>query len=113
MARCPTCGHEIAELRDERWLLDILTNGHPHRKLYLGQNGNWYVTYGGVGPVDRGLVRRLVDRGAVQSVYSSIPNQAYHVGKTIDCERTLEARRRHGRKAGTIYISTWDSNGHG
>jgi hypothetical protein len=103
MAHCTKCGQLIPNDQDADWLLDLLTNGEPHRQVYRGQDGNWYVTYGG-GEVSASVVGALVKRGAVVSVYSNCPNDAYHVGRTLDYERTMAARKKHGRGAPNIYI---------
>jgi hypothetical protein len=88
-------------------LLDLLTNGHPHREVYIAGNGSgeWYVTHGG-GQVDVEAVRELVAGGHIKSVYSDCPNDCYHVGRTLDVERTIEERKKHrrGKDAPKIYM---------
>jgi hypothetical protein len=102
MSRCPTCGQEV--LLNARRLLDILTNGAPHRQVYRGQNGGWFVTYGG-GEADPASVQELVAAGHIQSVYSDCPNDGYHVGRTCDMNRTLAYRKGRRRKEWkTIYV---------
>lgn len=103
MTTCPTCGQRLPRI-GERQLYDVLLNGVPHREVYLGRYGCWYVTYSG-GEVNSAAVAALVNAGKIASVYSSIPNEVYHVGRTLDCERTLERRRREGKKAPLVYVS--------
>ena len=89
-----------------RALLDLLTNGHPHRNVYRADNGSgWYVTRGG-GKVDVEAVRELVAGGHIRSVYSDCPDDCYHVGRTLDVGRTLEERKKHRRAkdAPLIYV---------
>lgn len=103
MAHCTKCGQLIPDHRDADWLLDILTTGVPHREVYRAQDGGWFVTYGG-GEVSGDAVRALWDRGAIVSVYSNCPVDAYHVGRTIDIPRTTEARKKHGKGAALVYL---------
>jgi hypothetical protein len=87
-----------------RALLELLTHGHPHRKVYRARNGSgWYVTYRG-GRVDLSAVRELFDGGHIKSVYSNCPHDAYHVGRTIDVDRTIADRKKPGRDAPLVYI---------
>ena len=97
-ATCPTCGQFIKSNGDADKLLELLTRGIPHREVYRAQNGSgWYVTYGG-GQWSEAAVRILIKAGAIQSVYSDCPNDAYHVGKTLDIKATLAARDGKRRK---------------
>lgn len=86
-------------------MLDLLTNGTPHREVYAGRDGGWWVTHGG-GEVTSHAVSELVSSGAVVSVYSDCPKDAYHVGRTLDTVRTLAARMNCHRKADSpkIYV---------
>lgn len=102
MAHCPACGQLVPNHHDADWLLDILTNGIPRREVYLARDGGWFVTYGG-GEVSAAVVRQLYDRGAIVSKYSNCPADCYHVGKTIDFERTMAARRAKGKGAAPTY----------
>lgn len=107
---CPTCGQPIIERQhDAAWLLDLLTNGSPKREVYAGQDGGWYVTHGG-GAVHASVVQRLVNQGHIHSVYSDIPDQCYHVGRTLDCARTLAERKKHrkSKNAPKIYVGDPD-----
>lgn len=85
-------------------LLALLRDGRPHREVYHGRDGGWFVTYGG-GEVDADAVRELVAAGLVSSVYSGCPNDSYHIGKTIDVDATTEERKKHrrGKDAPLIY----------
>ena len=86
-------------------LLELLTNGHPHRQVYIAANGSgWYVTHQR-GAVSTNAVRELIDDGYIQSCYSNCPAESYHVGKTLDVEATIEERKRHrrGKDAPLIY----------
>ena len=109
MEHCPTCGQPLppSQQRDAAWLLDLLTNGTPHREVFKSRDDarQWYVTYGG-GPVSAEVVQELVKAGSIRSVYSNCPNDAYHVGRTLDIERTLAERKRHRRAkdAPKIYV---------
>lgn len=103
MAHCSKCGQLIPNNRDADWLLDILTNGTPHREVYHGRDGGWFVTYGG-GEISFNVVRGLIDRGLIVSVYSDCPLDAYHVGRTMDIQKTMDARKKHGKGAPAVYI---------
>lgn len=103
MAYCTKCGHLISSTRDADWLLNILTNAEPHREVYHGQRGGWWLTHG-YGEVPAESVRELVRRGAIVSVYSNCPDDAYHVGLTLDIDRTMEARNRLGKGAPNYYL---------
>ncbi len=102
---CPTCGQPIRHLLDAHNLLEVLTNGLPHREVYHGQSGGWWVTYGG-GEVSADAVRELVERGFIRSVYNSCPDEAYHVGRTLDVDATMAERKKHrrGKDASKIYV---------
>ena len=88
---------------DAQQLLHLLTNGHPHREVYRGRDGGGFVTYGG-GETTAEVVESFIDAGHIKSVYSSIPTEAYHVGRTWDCERTMEARKKHGKGARNYFV---------
>jgi hypothetical protein len=87
---------------DARKLFEVLRNGRPHREVYHGRDGGWFVTYGG-GAVSASAVRELVTAGLVASVYSNCPTDSYHVGRTLDVERTLAARRLW-KRAAHVYV---------
>lgn len=107
MRNCPTCGAPVRvkapPTGSADWLLDILTNSIPHREVYHGQRGGWWLTYGG-GEVSPEAVHELVARGAIVSVYSNCPNGSYHVGRTLDIDRTMEARKKFGKGAPEYYL---------
>lgn len=110
MTNCPTCGQPItATTRDATWLLELLTNGVPHREVYHARDGGWFVTYGG-GQVSAGAVQSLIDSKLIASVYNNCPADAYHVGRTLDIERTMEERKKHhrGKDAPKIYVGDPD-----
>lgn len=108
-AKCPTCGQVIAQVpMDETLrLLDLLTLGEPHREVYKGTDGNWYVTYGG-GIFSEAAVFKLVRSGKIHSCYSDCPDEAYHVGRTIDVGATKSERRKHKKKrdAPIVYVDS-------
>lgn len=110
MAHCTKCGQLLPSERDADWLLNILTNDIPHREVYRGRDGGWWLTYGH-GEVPAEAVRELVRRGAIVSVYSNCPNDAYHVGQTIDIDRTMAARKKLGKSAPTYYIEPQQTPG--
>jgi hypothetical protein len=90
-------------------LLDLLTNGQPHREVYIANDrSGWWVTYGG-GQVDEAAVRELVAGGHIRSVYSDCPNDCYHVGRTLDVARTMEERKKHRRRKDAPLIYVQDS----
>jgi hypothetical protein len=104
VSHCPTCGQPIADTSAEAArLLARLSHDSPHREVYRAQDGRWYLTYGG-GPFSDGAVTLLRERGQIQSVYSSLPDDAFHIGRTWDCERTLAARRKLGKAAPDYYL---------
>lgn len=86
-------------------LLNILQNGVPHRQVYRGHGGGWFVTYGH-GQVSYSAVNELLTRNLISPVYSDCPNEAFHTGKTLDVAATLEERKKHRRAkdAPLIYV---------
>lgn len=109
MAVCPTCGQRVARTDEVTWLLSLLKEAVPHREVYRGQDGHWYVTRGG-GQVSPQSVEELKRRGEIVSVYSDCPEDAYHVGRTLDVQRTLDARKRLGiKRAPHIYVGDPDT----
>ncbi len=102
--RCKTCGQPLPpKLLNSAALLDLLRHAQPHREVYQAQRGGWFISHGG-GETTESAVRRLVDAGQIQSVYSNCPDAAYHIGRTWDCERTLEARKRLGKAAPNYFV---------
>jgi hypothetical protein len=83
-------------------LLAVLKTCLPHREVYRAQNGEWFVTYGG-NQTTYDAVKQLLERGEIASVYSNCPDQAYHVGRTIDMGATMIARK-SDRRAPLVYI---------
>ncbi len=73
-------------------LLDLLRTGIPHREVYVGRDGCWYVTHGG-GPTTAEAVQFLRRQQEIFSVYNTCPEDCFHVGKTIDMTTTLAARK--------------------
>jgi hypothetical protein len=101
MALCPTCGHPVKERLNAAQLLRLLTD--EDREVYQGRDGGWYVTRGGETTVE--AVQALLDGGHIRSKYSDLPHGMYTTGRTIDVQRTLEARKRLGTKnAGLVYV---------
>jgi len=93
----------MSRLLDAEELLEILTNGTPHREVYRGQGGGWFVTYGG-GRTSAHAVDILFQGGQIHSVYSNCRNDAYHVGRTMDIDKTIAERKRLGSKIINIYV---------
>ena len=89
-ANCPTCGQPLPPSRSANQLLSLLQDGR--REVYKGQDGLWWVTYGGAGPWPDFAVRELVSAGKIRPVYSDLPDACFHVGRTIDSEKTLRGR---------------------
>jgi hypothetical protein len=100
----------MPSMRDADWLLNILTNEVPHREVYRGRDGGWWLTRGH-GEVPPEAVAELLRRGAIVSVYSDCPTDSYHVGRTIDIPRTLAARKKLGKAAPHIYTDTSTDTG--
>jgi hypothetical protein len=98
---CPTCGQQIGIGADK--LLDLLRHGVPKREVYKGQDGRWYVTYGGGGPISDATVRSLVERKLIQRTYATYDG-SFQVGPTIDIGATQERRKREGKKAPLVYV---------
>lgn len=103
MAVCPSCGQVLPGDNEARRLLHLLTTATPHREVYRGRDGGWYLTYGG-GPFSEIAVRLLLERKQIQQVYSSLPDDAFHVGRTWDCERTMAARKKLGKSAPDYFV---------
>lgn len=106
---CTACGQRLPRTwpEEEDRLRALLRGGHPHREVYRAGDGSgrWFVTYGG-GEFSEQSVRALVKKGVIQSVYSNCPNDCFHVGRTLDIDRTLAERKKHrrGKDAPKIYV---------
>jgi hypothetical protein len=107
VAHCSKCGQLLPDKRDADWLLNLLTNGE-NRQVYRGRDGGWWLTRG-YGEVPAAAVRELLRRRLIVSVYSDCPEDAYHVGKTIDRKATIEARKVRGNRGVTIYVEPTDT----
>jgi hypothetical protein len=106
MATCPTCGGPIEVETSAEALLRLLTEGRPHRHVYRPANGTgWYVTHSGK-RFSAEAVHGLVRAGKIHSVYSDCPDDAYHVGKTLDVKATTEERRNHRQRKDAPKIYT-------
>jgi hypothetical protein len=107
MSLCPTCGQMLPKQKvlNAEELLNILTIGSPHREVYRGESGEWWVTYGG-GQASYEAVSELLQRNLIHSVYSDCPNDAFHIGKTLDVQATIAERKKHRRAkdASQIYV---------
>ena len=102
--RCKTCGQLLPQKGlNAHELVCLLKAGAPHREVYRAQGGGWFVSYGG-GAVSPEVVHELISSGEIHPVYSNCPNDAFHVGRTLDVERTLEARRELGKHAPRYYV---------
>jgi hypothetical protein len=88
---------------DAKAVLDLLRHGEPHRELYRGQDGGWYITYSG-GKVPDAMAREIIESGEVKSVYSNAPRDAYHVGKTLDVRATERVRKETGDRKAMVYL---------
>lgn len=83
-----------------------LLKDHPDRMVYFAASGRgWFISRMKIGLVPESFVNELVARGDIHSCYSSIPHEAYHVGKTLDIEATKSERLKHskGSDAPKIY----------
>lgn len=97
-SKCPTCGQALPMTAngDGAALLTLLREGVPHREVYRGTNGRWYMTHGG-GEWSAAAVQALVRSGYISPRYSNLPDEVFHVGKTIDVEATLSERKKYSR----------------
>ncbi len=84
-------------------ILDLLRQPEPHRHLYRGRDGNWYVSYGG-GKVSAEVAQAVIASGEVNSVYSDCPNDSYHVGRTLDVVATTAIRKTPGNRDTKVYL---------
>lgn len=101
LTRCPTCGKVMYVEEEADRLLAILRSGE--REVYRAQGGGWFVTRGG-GQFSFEAISELLRRRAIVSVYSTCPNDVYHVGKTLDMDATLAYRKgREKREWKRIY----------
>jgi hypothetical protein len=82
-------------------VLQILGEGR-RREIYRGQDGNWYITYGG-GQISQEIVRSLVEAGRVRRVYAGC-DEGFWLGDTIDLDATQEHRRKTGERRTLIYV---------
>ncbi len=102
---CPTCTCGVP-LLDADALLAILTHGVPHREVYRGRSSNqWFVTHGG-GETHPDTVAALIADEKIHSVYDSCPNDAYHVGKTLDTKASQLANAGRKKKDPRIEVYT-------
>lgn len=92
-------------IRDADELYRLLKEGQPHRQVYHGRDGGWFVTYSG-GEVDADAVRALVRKGLINSVYNNCPDDCFHIGKTLDVNATTEERKKHRRGKDAPWIYT-------
>lgn len=98
MAICSKCGQKLPRIvspiafTDANQVLEMLQHDSD-LQMYKSTVGTWHLTRhrGQIAPE---VVASLVNSGSVQSVYSNIPSEAYHVGKTWDYEATMAARKR-------------------
>lgn len=101
---CKSCGQPLPnKLMNASELLSILKTGTPHRSVYTGVKGGWFVDYGG-GEVDPLAVKQLVDEKKIHPNYSDCPDLMYHIGRTWDVARTMAARRDLGKAAPDYFI---------
>ena len=108
MKHCETCTCVKSWGCDE--LLKLLTNGQPHREVYRGdRTQRWFVTYGG-GEADPEAVFYLVRMGKIHPVYNNT-DDAFHVGPTLDLEKTMSERKRTGNKKLEIYVNEIPTRG--
>lgn len=91
--------HWIVETED---LLSRLRGGLEVYRIDGTQS--WTLTRTGGVRVDRKLVERLAAEGIIRSVYSNCPRDSYHLGRTLDVDRTLESRKRLGRKDIRVHV---------
>ena len=90
---------------DAKRLLELLKDPMRERSVYRARDDTWWVTYGG-GQFPDFAVQQLIDAGHIHDCYSDLPNQSYHVGKTLDTTRTLAVRKhfRRTKDAPLIYV---------
>lgn len=111
MAICHTCGGLTVEPNEAERLLALLTDGRK-RQVYRGRDGGgWWVTYGG-GQFSQNAVTQLIERGSISSCYSDCPDEAYHVGKTLDVKATLAERQKHRRRKDAPHVYTDGTTSH-
>lgn len=103
MATCPTCGQHVPKPKplDAEQLLAILRDGVPHREVYEGQDGGWYVTYGG-GKTSPEAIRVLLDRKMIVKVYDEYDG-SFHIGRTLDMTATKAETKKFGRRGKLVY----------
>lgn len=104
MKICPACKQPITNnLMGSDNLLRALKAEPSKRQVYITNDGRWFLSHGG-GQADPAAVRKLAAQGAIQPVYSTLPNSSYHVGRTFDVERTLAARKERGNAAPNYFL---------
>jgi hypothetical protein len=114
--KCALCGQRLpvppdpadrrGVITDEHELLAILTE-RAEREIYRSEMGSWHYTNAGKDRrrVAVALIHSLIRRGTLRPVYSNT-RDAYWLGRTIDINATLAARRMHGKKADLVYEAT-------
>jgi len=96
--KCTLCGQEIRNLMGAKELLAKLGE-NPSLHVYRSKDNRWFLTYGG-GEVNPNAIKTLVARKRLFPVYSSCPEDAYHIrNETFDVERTMAYRTKTGRYA--------------
>lgn len=104
MMRCPTCGQSLPECGGDEAerLLGVLTNGMPQREVYITNDGEWFVTYGG-GQFSADAVNWLATAKLITQKYSNCPG-CYYVGRTIDMDASLALPKVKGKRQ-LVYVS--------
>lgn len=104
---CPTCGQLVYKAKhtisDAEELVRIL-RALEGRSCYRTVTGTWHYTNSGSDRrvIAPGLISHLVEAGVLRQHYTST-NDSYWLGRTIDVDASLEARRLRGKAAGLVY----------
>jgi hypothetical protein len=86
------------------YLLEELKRGGPGWRVFRVADGSsWFVWCGGRKYSER-AVMELVAAGEIRDVYSTLPNECYWLGRTIDTARSEQLRARLGGKAPLVYV---------
>ena len=108
--RCPNCGFRFTDqahgrriIDGEEELLEIL-RGDKTRMVYRTTDGNWCYSSPGNDHhvIDAAVVEELVSKNILRPCYTNTTD-AYHLGRTLDVDRTLAARRAKGNRTENIY----------
>ena len=109
MTTCPCCGSTITQperVIDDEHELMMLLHARSDRQIYRSRVGTWHYTYSGSDRhrVSDDLVRRMVEARTLRPTYLG-SEESFGLERTIDLDKTIQARRKAGKRDIIIYAS--------